>query len=62
MGLAVEGYHRNGDSPMSGQDFVGESDSESLPPIEGEDCGDENHEDEGSNVSGDQTSPIALLL
>jgi hypothetical protein len=53
MNVAVEGYHCNGDSPMSGQDYVGESDSE--PPQEEEDCGDENHEDEGSNVSGDQS-------
>lgn len=60
MNLAVEGYHRNGDSPMSGgQDYVGESDSESNPPQDGEDCGDENPEDEG-NVSGDKSHVISL--
>ncbi|VDI07959.1 roundabout, axon guidance receptor 1 [Mytilus galloprovincialis] len=61
MNLAVEGYHRNGDSPMSGgQDYVGESDSESNPPQDGEDCGDENPEDEG-NVSGSMMASWASV-
>lgn len=60
MNLAVDGYNRNGDSPMSGQDYVGESDLDSNPPQGGEGCGEENQEDGGSNMSGDR-SHVKLL-